>query len=227
MKKLLLISLVSVMLLTGCSLTGEKAPDIKINNDNNTDTVATTDSVTIQEKTEAEGPMEEQYDNNLTFADLGKLEFYFSSGAGGWGTTVNIYADGSFRGSYGDSDMGDTGYDYPNGTYYKCEFAGHFGELRRVDEYTFVADVIDIDYDRTDKTEIIDGVRTINAEPYGMDDAKEVYFYLPGTPVSSLDQELVDWIYWGLYDWETQTMAKELNFIAMYNKNAKEGFSSY
>lgn len=44
--------------------------------------------------------------DSLSFEDFKLVEFYFASGAGAWRTTMEITADGSFFGSYSDSDMG-------------------------------------------------------------------------------------------------------------------------
>ena len=48
---------------------------------------------------------EEAFDFEL----LSNQTFYFSSGAGAWGTEMDISADGSFTGNFHDSEMGDTG----------------------------------------------------------------------------------------------------------------------
>lgn len=220
MRRTILLSLICALFLTGCSLKKLDVPAIPEEND------APAATADIDRRTEAEGPLV-QYDNDLTYADLSKLEFWFSSGAGGWGTVVTINPDGSFQGHFGDSDMGDTGPGYPGGTYYTCDFTGKFGALERVDEYSFKTKVLELNYDNVSREEIIDEILYIYSEPYGMDDVDDMYFYLPGAPVDSLDPELKEWIYWSLYDWESSTMAEELNFIAMYNKNGKEGYSSY
>ena len=49
-------------------------------------------------------------------------EFELSSGAGGWATILKLNKDGTFTGQYYDSDLGDTGEDYPNGTVHFCTF---------------------------------------------------------------------------------------------------------
>lgn len=50
------------------------------------------------------------------FAFLSHNDFSFSSGAGGWSTDFEIEQDGSFSGSYHDSEFGSTGDGYPGGT---------------------------------------------------------------------------------------------------------------
>lgn len=56
-------------------------------------------------------------------------DFVFSSGAGGWQTSLTLNRDGSFTGTYSDSEMGDQRDDYPHGTVYICEFSGQFSNL--------------------------------------------------------------------------------------------------
>ena len=50
------------------------------------------------------------------------VELVFSSGAGAWGTVLELAPDGAFTGSFHDTNMGETGEGYPNGTVYLCSF---------------------------------------------------------------------------------------------------------
>ena len=59
-----------------------------------------------------------------TLEALSELEWLFCSGAGAWSTTIWIAPDGSFTGEYHDSEMGDAGEDYPDGSIYGCLFHG-------------------------------------------------------------------------------------------------------
>ena len=52
--------------------------------------------------------------------------FIFTSGVGGWGTDLTIAPDGTFTGSYHDSEMGAIGDENPNGEVYVCAFSGAF-----------------------------------------------------------------------------------------------------
>ena len=63
------------------------------------------------------------------------MELTFSSGAGAWRTSLILNADGTFVGEYSDSDMGDIGDAYPNGTFYFCSFSGQFEVLTATDAY--------------------------------------------------------------------------------------------
>ena len=70
----------------------------------------------------------------------GKL-FEFSSGAGGWSTELTMGENGTFTGVYHDSEMGETGDNYPDGTVYLCSFHGQFTDPVQVDEYTWTVKV--------------------------------------------------------------------------------------
>jgi len=154
-------------------------------------------------------------DLSAVFAQLTD-SFTFASGAGGWSTTVKIAADGSFAGQYNDTDMGDTGPGYPNGTRYICLFSGHFMVTAQVDQYEYALELVDISQQGTpdDTTIESDGYRYIVSTPYGFDDAQAFSLYAPGHPVSSLPGGFVDWLrqpqmlpddattlpFWGLYN---------------------------
>ena len=171
-------------------------------------------------------------EETFSYADVSELEFCFSSGVGGWATYLWIDEDGSFEGSYHDTDMGTTGEGYPNGTVYACDFFGKFSVLEKVDEYTYSTEIESIELKETPgTTEILDGVQYVYSEPYGLNDSKEVLFYLPGTPLDELPEEFLSWVgyyhsddgYHNLDDKEET----ELPFVGLYNENAEEGFSSY
>ena len=51
-------------------------------------------------------PAETQPAAEFSFADLRRLQFRFSSGAGAWSTLLAVRPDGSFYGEYHDTDMG-------------------------------------------------------------------------------------------------------------------------
>ena len=70
-------------------------------------------------------------------ADSLPVDLSFSSGVGAWGTGLTMAADGSFSGEYHDSDMGDSGDDYPDGTVYLCNFSGKFTEIKQLDDHSY------------------------------------------------------------------------------------------
>lgn len=161
----------------------------------------------------------------FTFKDVTNLEFAFSSGAGAWSTIVDIREDGSFSGTYCDSDMGDTGDQYPNGTYYYGSFRGYFEEPVKVNEYTYSTKIKEISLSDKPGTEVIeDGKKCVYSEPYGLNDAKEIYIYLPGAPVKDLPEEFIQWAYSSV---GTDTVDEKLPFYGLYNVKPQLGFSSY
>ncbi len=163
--------------------------------------------------------------SDLNFEDLTNIGFTFASGAGAWSTEVEISPDGTFSGLYHDSDAGDSGTDYPNGTRYYCNFSGKFSLLKKIDNYTYSMKCISITQEEQ-KGDIEvskeDGVRYIFSTPYGFDNADEFILYLPGKKISELPQEYIDWVSSPLgKDFEN---ISELDFYGLYNVAGKQGF---
>lgn len=161
-------------------------------------------------------------DDAFSFADIKDWQFIFSSGAGAWATVLDIYEDGTFMGNYHDSDMGDTGEGYPDGTIYYSNFSGAFTEPEMLNDYTAV---FQIDYIRTEKTpgeeEILDNIRYVYSEPYGLENTKELYLYLPGAPTAELPEEFLSWVnFWD----PSQPEDEYLPFYGLYNVSQQEGF---
>lgn len=141
----------------------------------------------------------ENQSGDLTFADLAKYSFEFCSGAGGWSTDFEIEKDGSFKGSYHDSDMGDTGDDYENGTMYLCGFSGKFTDLTKINDYTYQMKMENLTYDETPgKEEIADGVKYIYTDVYGLEGTDTFKVYLPGAPVRDLSEDVYFWVRWAM-----------------------------
>lgn len=138
---------------------------------------------------------DEMKNAEITFADLSKHIFEFSSGAGGWMEEFIIEKDGSFHGNYHDSDMGSMGEGYDNGTVYASSYSGHFKELIKIDDYTYKMKLQDIAYDNEEETEeIIDNTRYIYTMSYCLGDNDTFTVYLPGTPLERLSEEVIRWI---------------------------------
>lgn len=159
------------------------------------------------------------------FAFLSHNDFSFSSGAGGWSTDFEIEQDGSFSGTYHDSELGSTGDDYPGGTMYLCSFSGKFTNLRKINEYTYEMDMEDLTYENTPgEEEIADNMKYIYDEAYGLAGCDTFKVYLPGTPVRDLTDEEYQWVRWANEgdgeDAETlaiQVIVNEKEEFAMYS----------
>lgn len=120
--------------------------------------------------------------------------FTFSSGAGAWGTVLNLNSDGTFTGQFNDSDMGDRGDEYPNGTRYFCSFSGKFENIEKVDEYSYKMTLTDLTTkEEAGKEYIEDGVKYISSAPYGLEEGKDFIFYSPATPLKNLSEEFISW----------------------------------
>ena len=131
----------------------------------------------------------------LTFEDLSKLQFCFSSGAGGWSEEFTIEKDGYFKGLYHDSDMGSVGDGYENGTVYSSNYSGHFTDIQKINEYTYEMKLTDITYEEVaGEEEIIDNVRYIYTDAYCLGGNDTFKIYLPGTPVDELSEEVIIWL---------------------------------
>ncbi|MBQ3279460.1 MAG: hypothetical protein IJG94_09875 [Clostridia bacterium] len=128
------------------------------------------------------------------FERLKGLEWTFSSGAGGWSTDMRILPDGSFSGEYHDSEMGETGEGYPDGTVYGCSFTGKMSLVEQVNENTWKIRVDELKTDETaEKESIADGIRFVLAPPYGLSEGDEMLLYRPGTPVEGFTEEMLFW----------------------------------
>jgi uncharacterized protein YecT (DUF1311 family) len=180
-----------------------------------------TDPVSPEQETEEENvPEAPAFD----FSVLENLEFTFSSGAGGWRTVLYIHADGTFDGLYTDSEMGDIGESYPNGTYYVSEFSGRFENPAKEDDHTWMLEVAELTYAKPFGEEVKDGVRYVYTEANGLAGAKTLELYAPGAPLAELPESYRSWV--GYYDL-TQIEETELPFWGLYDPVAETGFASY
>ena len=154
------------------------------------------------------------------FAQISGQLFEFSSGAGGWGTELAVLENGVFTGNFHDSEMGETGERYPNGTIYGCSFHGQFSDPEPVDEYTWKAKIA-VEQDEGQVPEAIeDGIRFVTAAPYGLEKAQTVVFYTPGTPVDHLPARFLIWSHLQEIDPE----AKTIPYYAIWNETDDAGF---
>lgn len=123
-------------------------------------------------------------------------EFVFTSGAGAWSTGITINPDGTFTGQFHDSDMGDRGAGYPNGTMYISNFSGAFSAAEKLDNYRYKVTLSYlVQHDRQGDVYFQNGQRLIVSYPYGFDDAHEFIIYLPGTPISLVEDEFLFWAF--------------------------------
>lgn len=185
-----------------------------------TTTAQSAETILTEETTTTDAPVAV----GPSYAEFADLTFTFSSGAGGWQTTMYIAADGSFTGEHFDAEMTDTDDSYPNGTQYISTFSGQFAPLTQVDDLTYTTTIASITYANTVETEEIrDGVRYVYTTAYGLDDAKTLYFYLPGTETAKLDDGCMSWVSNYLWNYSEEERAK-LPFVVLFNENAETAF---
>lgn len=153
-------------------------------------TASTTEAETTTEEAE-----EIPEDIGFSYGKLQHTTFIFSSGAGAWETDLSVDADGNFSGMFHDSEMGDTGEGYPSGSIYFSEFSGRFGQLEKVDDYTYATTIESIEYVNEPGTEEIkDEMRYMYSEAYGLENAGRILFYLPGRPLDSFSEGERSWM---------------------------------
>lgn len=68
------------------------------------------------------------------------------------------------------------------------------------------------------------GTRYITSTPYGLDEAKEITVYLPGTPVSNLPQEALSWLTSAPGFGDPENRPGTLPFTVLYNVAEGEAF---
>ena len=151
-------------------------------------------------------------------------EYVLSSGAGAWATIINLNSDGSFTGEYHDSDAGDTGDGYTNGTRYICNFYGDFSLLDQIGTYSYSMRLENLELEN-EPGEVYyeNNMRYICTEPYGFDEAADFVIYTPGVQISSLPEEFVTWISGAINVQDTSI----LPCCGIYNVNAKMGLVQY
>lgn len=128
------------------------------------------------------------------FSSLTGVIFMYASGAGAWRTLAAIRPDGTFGGQYSDANMGEQGAGYPGGTIYVSNFSGAFSPPEKADEagYAYKVKCVNVSREGTpDEERIIDGIRYVNSEPFGFENAagkNDCTLFVPGTPLDKLPE---------------------------------------
>lgn len=198
--KLLSITLTILFAIAIAGCASDSTDDIYNISHENIQTTQTEETSVEEENMTAEkdttiAETEVEESDDLTFADLAERQFGFSSGAGGWSEEFIIEKDGYFTGNYHDTDMGDTGEGYDDGTMYSSTYSGHFTDLTKINDYTYQMKLADITYKETaDTVEISDNTRYIYTESYCLGGTDTFTIYLPGTPISELPEGVYIWL---------------------------------
>lgn len=233
MKRLIVTALLTSMMLTACGKN-----EIEKN-------IPVTEKEQVRNEVASEDTLDntvaEETNNNsldISFSDLTQYSFTYSSGAGAWSNSFHIAKDGYFYGMYNDSDMGDIGEGYPDGTVYTCDFGGQFTNLTKVSEYVYEMTITDMTYVNTPGTEVLaDNMRYVYESAAGIPESGQVILYMPGADVSSIDSDIYQY-YLAQYDNDVTTLSqpvivsleKESGFYGIsedFKENAELNYSSY
>lgn len=147
------------------------------------------------------------------------VTFSFSSGAGAWSTYLTLLPDGTFSGTYSDSDMG-------SNTVYLCQFQGNFSMFTPMSDHIYDLTLTNLEITTghpVDEEWIEDGTRYVAAIPYGLNGGNEFSLYLPGTAAEFIPEECRLWNgeAYGLYPGAT------LSGYSLYNVRGGYGFFTY
>lgn len=126
-------------------------------------------------------------------------KYIFSSGAGGWSTTLTVNADGSFTADHQDFAFGGTGDGYPKGSEFVASGTGKFNYSKRNDDGSFsmTCDQKAFHQNGTigDVT-IKDGVRVETVDGiYGLTPCGTFTVYPTGYATSALSDDVKSWMY--------------------------------
>ena len=155
---------------------------------------------------------------NITLPISESVDFGYSDGAGAWLTSLTLMTDGTFIGSYNNSDMGDIGNNYPNGTVYISEFSGEFSDIKKINDYTYTMTLKNVSIDKKEGEQWIeDGIRYVVSAPNGVD-GNEFVLYTPETPVDTLPEEFISRKQTSFND------KSKLSVYGLYNKSTGAGF---
>ena len=151
-------------------------------------------------------------------------EWVFSSGVGAWSTELRIRPDGTFSGEYHDSEMGETGEGFPEGTIYGCTFTGRLSVAGQADETTWKIRVDSLSLDEGQVPEAVeDGVRYVTSDPYGLSAGDEMLLYRPGTPISLLSEDQLFWA----HVLEQETPPEALETWLLTSQRNESGFVGF
>ena len=148
-------------------------------------------------------------------------EFLFASGGGAWVSQLQLSKDGSFSGVYHDTEAGDIGRDYPNGTRYCSTFLGNFQILKQPNEYSIELKLSKLQTEQPQgKVWFENGMRYITTDALGIDGGERFILFLPNATIEQIPAEARQWL--PVKDLQNDD---QLGFYFLYNENKQVGFS--
>ena len=131
--------------------------------------------------------------NAAKFPDA-PLTFQFTRGTDAWSTLLTLQPDGSFTGTYRDTDVEDNNAEYPNGTCHICEFSCRFTDIQQISDFVWLMKLSELSTGRPrGEVWIEDQILYVAAEPFGLIGGKEFLLYAPGTPAEELTEGARSW----------------------------------
>lgn len=174
---------------TSSSTTESTTKQTSTTKEQTTQSKTTTSQTPQAEKTKTSTPAKHAAQPTILDTLVGK-NFVFSSGTGGWSTTLSIGPNSTFSGVYHDSDMGVTGPGYPGGTVSYSKFSGQFKQVHQLNPNLYEMYIENLQYENpVGGSEIKEGQKYDYTEAYGISKNHRMAIYLPGTQISALPEE--------------------------------------
>jgi hypothetical protein len=224
MKKKVFITVLTGMMVLSLAACGKASTTESADSTQTVSAEATiTESANAAKENETAATESAEAAVSVEFPESTPSDFTFSSGVGAWSSEMTLHKDGTFFGDYHDSDMGDTGDEYPNGTVYISSFSGEFTDIQQVDELTYQMTLGTVTTDNTEGEESIsDDIRYVYSSAYGVDSGSTFYLYLPGTAKTSLSEECQMWVSDNCYDENGN-----LSAYVIFNEEAGSAFVGF
>lgn len=146
-------------------------------------------STTAETESESSGTVLSDQESLAFFAAHADT-YLLSSGAGGWAAYLELASDGSFYYNFHDSDAG---------VYYLCHADGQFGEVIKLDDYSYAVRVDYFDMENVEGEEWTetdtDGtqINFVASDSYGIHQGDMLIFYAAGIPLSELPEGYIQW----------------------------------
>ena len=169
------------------------------------------------------------------FSDDIPAHFGFASGVGAWGSSIDLYCDGTFDGHFWDTDMGGSG-DGFDSTASHCECHGRFGNIRRYGDYYYSMTLEEYSTEQEVGTmwisEETDGafpfrLMNIITNPRGIYPGTVYYIFLPGAPVDELPVDISQSMLGAYGVGVTETEPKTVLNWVLYNADQGAPFTGY
>ncbi|KAB5605514.1 PASTA domain-containing protein [Bifidobacterium jacchi] len=121
-------------------------------------------------------------------------DYSMGSGAGAWGTSMTVNADGTFTGRYSDANMGDTGEGYTHGSIAAANFSGRFTSPKKNPDGTYTLQCADFKVDGVKgSSRIEDQTKITVSEAVGLEPCRTFTAYPQGYAVSKLSSDMKTW----------------------------------